>query len=270
MLITNTLDSILKYIDDHLEHELITIDSLVSYSGYSRRYLQLLFRRYVGIPVGTYIQQRRVTQSAAYLRLTHRSLSDVAGRLCYDSQQTFNREFKKHTGYTPKLYRDMNIWNFRKQTGYRRVETAFPRPDLIHLPAMNITGEQFSYKIDIPLINGGNNVKWEYVRQGLSDEGSVYLLLNDIRSSGIKAVVDVFVMRDDGKKNIELSECLYACFGFQGGFDDYDSYVYDVNVNGLANHGLHRLSAIRDFEIIQRKTSDIYFFDYFIPVSKLR
>ncbi|MED8995634.1 helix-turn-helix transcriptional regulator [Escherichia coli] len=270
MLLVDTINSILKYIDAHLEHELITINSLASYSGYSRRYLQLLFRRYVGIPVGTYIQLRRVTESAAYLRLTHRTLSDVAGRLCYDSQQTFNREFKKHTGYTPKLYRDMRIWNFTKQTGYRRTETVFSRPDLVHLPAMNITGESFSYKIDIPLINGRNDVKWGYVRQGLSDEGSVYLLLNDIHPSGIKAVVDVFVMRDNSRENIELSECLYACFSFQGKFDDYDSYVYNVNVNGLAHHGFQRLPAIRDFEIIQKKNSDTYFFDYFIPVCKLR
>ncbi|MED8993493.1 hypothetical protein RCM47_03205 [Escherichia coli] len=95
-------------------------------------------------------------------------------------------------------------------------------------------------------------------RGGLRDEGSVYLLLNDIHPSGIQAVVDVFVMRDD-KENMVLPGCLNACFSFQGGFGDYDSYVYDVNVNGLAHHGLHRLSAIRDFEIIQRKQSDIYF-----------
>ncbi len=270
MLTIDAVDSVLKYIDDHLEHELITIESLVSYSGYSRRYLQLLFRRYVGIPVGTYIQLRRVTQSAAYLRLTHRTLSDVAGRLCYDSQQTFNREFKKHTGYTPKSYRDMKAWNFRKQTGYRRTEAVFPRPDLVHLSAMNITGESLSYKIDIPIANGGNDVKWGYLRQVLSEDGSVYLLLNDIHPSGIKAAVDVFVMKDDGKENMELPECLYACFSFQGGFGDYDSYVYDVNVNGLAHHGLHRLSAIRDVEVIQRKGSDYYSFDYFIPVSPLR
>ncbi|MFP1451523.1 AraC family transcriptional regulator [Escherichia coli] len=25
----------------------------------------------------------------------------ISERLCYDSQQTFTREFRKHTGYTP-------------------------------------------------------------------------------------------------------------------------------------------------------------------------
>ncbi|HEL7977806.1 TPA: hypothetical protein UZZ53_003472 [Escherichia coli] len=90
--------------------------------------------------------------------------------------------------------------------------------------------------------------------RGLCDEGSVYLLLNDIHPSGIKVVVDVFVMREHGITG--MSECLLQ---LPGGFGDYDSYVYDVNVNGLAHHGLHRLSAIRDFEIIQRKQSDIYF-----------
>ncbi|ENF08153.1 transcriptional regulator domain protein, partial [Escherichia coli P0304777.8] len=39
-----TINSILKYIDENIEVFPININVLVKYSGYSRRYLQLLFK----------------------------------------------------------------------------------------------------------------------------------------------------------------------------------------------------------------------------------
>lgn len=270
MLITKTVDLILEYIESKIEREIITIESLVVYSGYSRRYLQVIFKRHVGIPVGIYIQLRRVTRSAAYLRLTNHKLSDIAGLLCYDSQQTFNREFKKHTGYTPKLFRDMNIWNFKKQTGFRSVMQHVSIPELVELPEINITGESFFYKINIPFIYGGNNKKWKYVQQRLRNEGSAcLLLLNGINASGKSAVVDVFIVDDNGKENANIQKYVYASFFFQGRFEDYERYVYDINVNMLPHHGLQRLLVMKDIEIIQKKDANIYSFEYFIPVRKL-
>ncbi|TNS94750.1 helix-turn-helix transcriptional regulator, partial [Escherichia coli] len=100
-----TIKEIPQYIEDNLDIYNIDIDSLVTRSGYSRRNLQLLFKRFVGMPVGKYIRLRRVSRSAVLLRLTNLPLSVISTTLCYDSQQTFTREFKKHTGYTPKQYR---------------------------------------------------------------------------------------------------------------------------------------------------------------------
>lgn len=91
-----TIDSILKYIERNIEVSSININTLVEYSGYSRRYLQLLFKEIIGLPIGKYIQQRRVTRAAIYLRLTNLPIDIISGRLCYDSQQTFSREFKKN------------------------------------------------------------------------------------------------------------------------------------------------------------------------------
>lgn len=90
-----TITSILSYIEENIEITSINIDTLVQYSGYSRRYLQLLFKKMIGLPVGKYIQRRRITRAATYLRLTSLPVSIISDKLCYDSQQTFSREFKK-------------------------------------------------------------------------------------------------------------------------------------------------------------------------------
>ena len=103
MLKTLTINAITQYIDDNLEKESIKIDELVNYSGYSKRYLQFLFKSKIGISVGEYIQLRRITRAATLLRFTNLSISNISAKLLYDSQQTFTREFK-NSGQKTNIY----------------------------------------------------------------------------------------------------------------------------------------------------------------------
>lgn len=96
MLKQMTVNSIIQYIEENLESKFINIDCLVLYSGFSRRYLQISFKEYVGMPIGTYIRVRRASRAAALLRLTRLTIIEISAKLFYDSQQTFTREFKKY------------------------------------------------------------------------------------------------------------------------------------------------------------------------------
>ncbi len=122
MLQRMTINAILKYIEDNIESARVDINKLVKYSGYSRRYLQFLFKNHMGKALGEYIQLRRVTRAAILLRLTKLSISSISERLLYDSQQTFTREFKKNTGYTPLQYRKVEYGFFEKITDYREID----------------------------------------------------------------------------------------------------------------------------------------------------
>ncbi len=125
-----TIKAILEYIEENLEVKSINIDSIVCFSGYSRRHLQSLFKLHIGIPIGRYIQLRRVSRAAVLLRLTTLTLTSIAGMLCYDSQQTFTREFKKNTGYTPLQYRNSKLWTFKNLTGPKDIVTNMPIPEI--------------------------------------------------------------------------------------------------------------------------------------------
>ncbi|EEW0736044.1 TPA: helix-turn-helix transcriptional regulator [Escherichia coli] len=140
------INAILDYIETNIEIKTIDINSLVKYSGYSRRYLQMLFFDHMGIPVGKYIQRRRGTRAAVLLRLTNLSLVTISEKLCYDSQQTFTREFKKHTGFTPLQYRKDKIWTFKNQTGHRHLDLMFPIPELRRLEEKEFFGTLVSFK----------------------------------------------------------------------------------------------------------------------------
>ena len=121
MLKTITVNAIVEYIENNLELMHINTDALVEYSGYSKRYLQILFSSIIGIPVGKYIQMRRITRAAVLLRFTNLSIADISERLFYDSQQTFTREFKKNSGYTPLQYRKSKLWSFKNMLSCKKI-----------------------------------------------------------------------------------------------------------------------------------------------------
>lgn len=87
------------------------IRQLVRYSGYSHRHLQRLFRNETGMSVGAYIRLRRLTRAAILVRLTVYPLHDIAISVGFDSQSSFNREFRKRFGCSPGIYRNRPDWD---------------------------------------------------------------------------------------------------------------------------------------------------------------
>ncbi|HFP1902677.1 TPA: helix-turn-helix transcriptional regulator, partial [Escherichia coli] len=147
-------------IDERIEKHPININTLVQFTGYSRRYLQLIFCKEIGIPIGKYIQRRRVTRAALLLRLTSLTITLISEKLCYDSQQTFTREFRKHTGYTPLQYRKSEVWTFKNQTGHREVQALLPAPQVTVLPQVFFSGVSINYPGKIPHTYENAKKKW--------------------------------------------------------------------------------------------------------------
>lgn len=103
---------VIEFAEHLLESESLTdISQVVRYSGYSYRHLQRLFRNKTGMSVGDYIRRRRLTRAAILVRLTGYSLHDIAIGVGFDSQPSFNREFRKRFGCSPGIYRNSPGWD---------------------------------------------------------------------------------------------------------------------------------------------------------------
>lgn len=271
MLKTLTINAITQYIDENLENTPIDINTLVSYSGYSRRYLQLLFKQSMGIPVGKYIQLRRVTRAASLLRFTSLNIVEISERLFYDSQQTFTREFRKNSGYTPLQYRKNKVWAFKNMIGHRELNTNIPAPDIRFLEQKTFRGFKVIYKEPIPSTNPISAVKWSAVDSFLSETNeTIYIshkLIED-RQDKENISFNAIFWNAEGVHDSEgeLEEGFYAYFSLKGSLNEYKKFTYNIYMNALPFYDLQQKDSY-DLEIVTKYSDDIYHFEYYLPLK---
>ncbi len=97
------IQTLIEWIDEHIDQPL-NIDIVARKSGYSKWYLQRMFRTVMHQTLGDYIRQRRLLLAAEALRTTQRPIFDIAMDLGYVSQQTFSRVFRREFDRTPSAY----------------------------------------------------------------------------------------------------------------------------------------------------------------------
>ncbi len=99
------LSKAIHYIENHLTDDII-IDKLASQSYTSSSHFQLIFHLVMGMTVGEYIRNRRMSLAAQDLLQPNSRIIDVAMRYQYDSQESFSKAFTRFHGMPPsKLQR---------------------------------------------------------------------------------------------------------------------------------------------------------------------
>ncbi|PQV81431.1 superoxide response transcriptional regulator SoxS [Cronobacter sakazakii] len=98
------IHALTQWIDEHIDQPL-NIDVVAKKSGYSKWYLQRMFRTVMHQTLGEYIRKRRLQLAAQELRTTRRPIFDIAMDYGYVSQQTFSRIFRRQFDRTPSNYR---------------------------------------------------------------------------------------------------------------------------------------------------------------------
>lgn len=96
----------LDYIYDNL-HTKITLDDLAATAGLSTPYLSRLFHKEVGVTVSQYIIRKRIDAAENMLKFSEYTYVEISNYLCFSSESHFIQTFKKYTGYTPKVYREL-------------------------------------------------------------------------------------------------------------------------------------------------------------------
>ena len=82
-----------------------TLTSLANGAGISRSVLAQRFRRYIGEGPVSYLTRWRLQLGAQMLSSTTDSVAQIAAKVGYDSEQAFNRAFKRSFGNPPARYR---------------------------------------------------------------------------------------------------------------------------------------------------------------------
>lgn len=94
------------FIFSHL-HDRITLEDLAIEADCNPNYLSQLFKECEGISISGYILQEKINRAKNLLIYSDYSYIEIATYLGFSSQSHLGTQFKKHTGYTLRQYREI-------------------------------------------------------------------------------------------------------------------------------------------------------------------
>lgn len=99
------IHDLLDWIDNNLDSRL-DIETVSRRSrSYSKWHLQRLFKEHTAFPLAEYIRAQKLQKSVERLAHSDEPILNVAIALGFDSQQSFNRSFKRQYGQAPGAWR---------------------------------------------------------------------------------------------------------------------------------------------------------------------
>ncbi|HBT65193.1 MAG TPA: hypothetical protein DEB10_11110 [Ruminococcaceae bacterium] len=96
--------TIICYVEDNI-YNLMNIQDLANHIGYSYSYVSHLFKIKVGVPLQSYIANRKIEKCMELIENGQLSISEIASKLNYANLQSFSKSFKKIAGCSPTEYR---------------------------------------------------------------------------------------------------------------------------------------------------------------------
>ena len=103
---THRLNKCKDFIFSHL-HDRITLEDLAAEADCNPNYLSQLFKECEGISISGYILQEKINRAKNLLIYSDYSYIEIATYLGFSSQSHLGTQFKKHTGYTLRQYREI-------------------------------------------------------------------------------------------------------------------------------------------------------------------
>jgi len=100
------LESINKYVRSNLSRA-VTISDIAEELGYSVSHLRAVFRDRLGVSLGKYMRESRLSQAAQFLQQSEFNVSEIGEKCGFESLYAFSRAFRKAYGIPPRTYRQL-------------------------------------------------------------------------------------------------------------------------------------------------------------------
>jgi len=100
------LESINRYVRANLSRA-VTISDIAEELGYSVSHLRAVFRDRLGVSLGKYMRESRLSQAAQFLQRSEFNVSEIGEKCGFESLYAFSRAFRKAYGIPPRTYRQL-------------------------------------------------------------------------------------------------------------------------------------------------------------------
>ena len=110
---TKRIERVIAAVADSLEHDrdLPSTATLASIANFSPFHFMRVYRALAGESLGTTVQRLRLARAAHLLAASAAPISEVSGRVGFETPQAFARAFREHFGVAPSEARAANVAN---------------------------------------------------------------------------------------------------------------------------------------------------------------
>ncbi len=99
---------IVKMINDHI-YDSLTIEQICHSVNFGKTYVCTTFKNVTGHSIMDFYAKAKISQAKRMIRQENMNFSQIAEKLHFSDPHHFYRTFKKHTGMTPKQYKQSII-----------------------------------------------------------------------------------------------------------------------------------------------------------------
>ena len=90
-----------------------SLQELSNFCGYQKNYFCDFFKKNVGMTYKEYLLNVKVNASKKLLKVSSKSIKEIAVECGFNNANNFIRKFKGATGLTPKQYRKLYIYSIK-------------------------------------------------------------------------------------------------------------------------------------------------------------
>ncbi|MCT4613129.1 MAG: AraC family transcriptional regulator [Clostridia bacterium] len=204
----NDINKAISYIEKNIKEGLTLLD-ISNSVNISPFYFHRLFSNLVGETVMSYVNRRKVTNSLEDLRITNRTVAQIAYDYGYESQSVYQRVFKRYFGVTPGKYRSgTNILENQERQLFCKAQLR-----------KNVEGDYFMNRILI--IEVGSTTTKTYVAYEDMRVDTLplkyipfkenYILGNGLRNKDIEEL-EQYILELKTKYNVDIKICGTSIF----------------------------------------------------------
>jgi AraC-like DNA-binding protein len=178
-MIDASMKKILDYVERNLTED-FSLNQLAKYSNFSPYYCSVIFHKYFGETMKSYIKKRRIISAAGELKSTEKRIIDIAIEYGYSSQEAFSRAFSTMLGITPKKFREnplpLAVYQKNSEPLLKNKESLYMKNETIKHVQSQI---ERNYPSTTLHILNGMSMLYSFKESELMNENAVYIPFNE-------------------------------------------------------------------------------------------
>lgn len=178
-MIDTNIKRMLDYVEKNLTED-FSLNKMARHCNFSPFYCSVIFHRYFGETLKSYMQRRRLLCAANELKSTNNRVVDIAIKYGYSSQEAFSRAFSNMLGITPKRFRvnplPISVYQKNNSPTFQNKEDAAMKNEVIRKLQSKI---EENYPVKTLHILNGLCMLDSFQKGDLMSEKAVYVPFNE-------------------------------------------------------------------------------------------